>query len=74
MSNSAKTPKNLDALCRAQTLAAQLDALLAVTTGEVGESFNILSDLIRNNFMWACSDMASELVKALDEIEVRRGQ
>ncbi|MFL9859458.1 hypothetical protein PQR72_27625 [Paraburkholderia madseniana] len=74
MNKSDQACDSLDRLCRAQALAAQLEALLSVTTGEVGESFAILSDLFRNNFMWACGDMASELVKVLDEIEVRRGQ
>ncbi|MFL9930862.1 hypothetical protein P0D88_16745 [Paraburkholderia sp. RL18-103-BIB-C] len=59
---------SLDPLTRAQNLSAQLDALLSVTTGEVGDSFRMLSDLLQNNFLWACSDMAGELVSILDEV------
>jgi len=71
MDKPAQSLNNLDRLCRAQTLAAQLEALLSVTTGESGEGFRFLSDPHQGNFMWACADMAGELVNVLDEIEVR---
>jgi hypothetical protein len=71
MNKPAQAPDSLDRLDRAQALAAQLKALLSATTGEPGESFSILSDLLRSNFMWACVDMASELVEVLGEIEAR---
>ncbi|MBB2999677.1 hypothetical protein FHX57_002008 [Paraburkholderia tropica] len=64
---------NIDRLVRAQNLAAQLEGLLSVTTGEAGEGFRVLSDLHQGNFMWACLDMAGELVGILSEIEVHRG-
>lgn len=57
---------------RAQALATQLDALLQATTGEAGEGFRTLSDLLQSNFMWACSDMARELMEHLNEISVAR--
>jgi hypothetical protein len=66
-----KPGQSLGNLDRAQKLSAQLDALLAVTTGEVGESFRILSDSLQNDFLWACSDMAGELANIIGEIGVR---
>jgi hypothetical protein len=66
-----KPDQSLSNLDRAQKLSAQLDALLAVTTGEAGESFRILSDPLQNDFLWACSDMAGELANIIGKMEVR---
>lgn len=39
---------------------AQLKAMLFMTYGDAEESFSGMSDELRDNFMWACSDMADE--------------
>lgn len=70
MHNPAQRQGNLDRLNRAQTLSTQLEALLSATTGEAGEGFRVLSDVLQGNFMWACTDMAAELASVLNELEV----
>lgn len=72
MINPDRYLTNHSRLVRAQTLAAQLDALLEATTGEAGEGFRVLSDLLQGNFLWACSDMMKELLGHLNEIEAAR--
>ena len=73
MDKTAQRVSNIDVVTRAQNLSLQLDAQLTVTTGEVGDSFRMLSDVLQNNFLWACSDMAGELANILNELEVRHG-
>ena len=43
-------------------IALKLSAMLALTSGEPGETFRRLSDDIQGNYMWACADMARELM------------
>ena len=62
----------LSPLNRAQALASQLSALLEATTGEAGEGFRVLSDHVQNDFMWACADIATQLKKALEEVDGAR--
>jgi len=50
---------------------AQLEALLAMTCGETGEAFRIMSDDLQDAYMWACSMIAQEvreLTGALEKI------
>jgi len=44
--------------------AAQLSALLTVIVGEGFDSFNLYNDEIKQNYLWACQDLAWE-VKSL---------
>ncbi|MFT3818311.1 MAG: hypothetical protein QM750_11865 [Rubrivivax sp.] len=46
----------------------QLDAMLDMTWGEQGESFRCLSDENQGNFMWACSDVASEVRRLASQL------
>lgn len=48
----------------------QLNAMLAVTYGEVGESFRMLADDIQDSYMYACSQISLEIAqlkKVMDE-------
>lgn len=45
-----------------------LDAMLAMTWGEQGESFRCLNDEIQGNFMWACSEAARECRHLADQL------
>lgn len=38
---------------------AQLDAILAMTHGDAGESFRNMSDDLQDNFLWTCRSLAS---------------
>lgn len=42
------------------TKLAQLEALLTATYGNSGESFDSMSELKRDNYLWACTDMAGD--------------
>ncbi len=39
---------------------AQLKAMLFMTYGDAQEGFDGMNDELKDNFMWACSDMANE--------------
>jgi len=39
---------------------AQLEALLHGTYGEAQEGFNSMADELRDNYLWACADLAGE--------------
>ena len=50
---------------------AQLEALLAMTYGETGEAFRIMSEDLQEAYMWACGMIAQEvreLTAALEAI------
>lgn len=68
MTNSSMD--NLDRKDRASALAAQLEALLHNTHGEAGESFRHGSGELQDNYLWACFDLASEMRKLVDNLEV----
>ncbi|MGE4238693.1 hypothetical protein [Hydrogenophaga sp.] len=53
-----------------ETKARQLRSLLFVTYGEEtsGREFRGMSDELQDAYMWACADMAHDIVKALDGI------
>ena len=44
-------------------LADQLSAMLIIITGTGFQTFNTYNDHIKENYLWACSDHASELKK-----------
>lgn len=37
-----------------------LEAMLMATYGESGESFRVWNDLLQDNFMWSCAELATE--------------
>ncbi len=39
---------------------AQLEAILAMTHGDAGESFRNMSDDLQDNFLWTCRTLASD--------------
>jgi hypothetical protein len=65
-----KTDTNLDRLDRVIRLSSQLDALLIRTTGAEGSSFRAWADDIQENYMWACADIATELRRLIENLEV----
>lgn len=52
--------------------AKKLSALLNHTIGESGESFRNLSGEIQDDYLWACSDMAKQVVRSLEAIQGRK--
>ena len=63
LSMTESAPNALEEINTAHALATKLNALLAMTYGDQGESFRCMSDCIQDEYMWACSDMAEELKK-----------
>lgn len=57
--------ENLDELSKK---AAQLEALLLMTCGEGGEVFRRKSDEIQENYLWSCSEIASEVSKLAQKL------
>lgn len=53
-----------------ETKARQLRALLFCTYGNARESFAQMSDAIQDEYMWACADMAYDIVKSLEALGV----
>lgn len=51
---------------RAHEAANKLHALLMHTYGESGTHLRSMSGELQDHYMWACSDLASEIVSALD--------
>lgn len=61
--HSTQLPKEehenpIDALTRK---SAQLSALLSTTYGNCFESFEACNDTIKQNYLWACADLAHEV-------------
>lgn len=74
MANDTVNPPTLPAVLeeastRAHILAAKLNALLAFTYGESGDSFRNMSDHLQDEYMWSCSDMAAELKALVAKID-----
>lgn len=46
-------------------LALKLDAMLMHTYGESGEPFRNMHGDLQDRYLWACGDMARELVETL---------
>lgn len=64
----------LDRFDSLQQKLAQLDAMLTMSYGCAGEAFRNMSDALQENFLWACSDLASEcveLVSVLDQADFK---
>jgi hypothetical protein len=57
--------ENLDELSKK---TAQLHALLHMTCGEGGEVFRRRSDEIQENYLWACSEIASSASKLAQKL------
>lgn len=47
---------------------AQLQALLMMTFGEARESIDNMNEKLRDNYFWACSDMANDCLKLADDL------
>lgn len=47
---------------------AQLQALLMMTYGEARESIESMNDVLRDNYFWACSDMANDCLKLAEDL------
>ena len=53
---------------RAHRCATQLEALLAVTYGDLSGSFMNMADEYKDGYLWACADLATNIKEALEEI------
>jgi hypothetical protein len=51
----------LEVLDKLTCASLKLDALLACTYGQNGESFRDNNDEIQDTYLWACSDLAQEI-------------
>jgi hypothetical protein len=49
----------------------QLKALLTMTHGNAGETFNDMSDEMRDNYLWACASMAGDCEELAEAIGPR---
>jgi hypothetical protein len=59
---------------RLQDKTQQLEALLEMTYGGAGETFNAMSQSLRDRYLWACADMVrdcAELVESLGPVVYR---
>ena len=64
-----RASRQIDAFDKAHELTAKLEALLNMTCGEAGHLLRTMNPALQDAYMWACSDMATELkecVSALD--------
>lgn len=52
-----------DAFDESDCKARQLAALLEMTWGDAGESFRSLDENAQDYYLWACSDLAQQLVR-----------
>lgn len=62
---------NCNALDLKDTIDAktkQLSALLFQTCGEAGEMLRRQSEVVQDHYMWACADLAREVVDALEKL------
>lgn len=53
-----------------ETKARQLRALLYCTYGNARNSFAQMSDALQDEYLWACADMAHDIVKSLEALGV----
>ncbi len=58
-----------DKLCLLSGRTRQLHALLMMTYGEAADSFGSLNAEDRENYLWACADMANDCTRMADEAE-----
>ena len=59
----------LDALDKAHRLTAKLEALLSMACGDAGHLLRTMDPALQDAYMWACSDMATELKGCLGALE-----
>lgn len=52
----------LDRFDLLQQKLAQLDAMLNMSYGCAGEAFRNMNDALQDNYLWACSTLATECV------------
>lgn len=52
----------LDRFDSLQQKLAQLDAMLNMSYGCAGEAFRNMNDALQDNYLWACSTLATECV------------
>ena len=52
------------------TLAMKLHAMLDMTYGGAGEAFRDMADGLQDQFLWACGDLSTQLLAAL-ELDLR---
>jgi hypothetical protein len=50
--------------------SSQLTALITTTVGGGFEAFNLWNDTIKENFLWACADLAKEVEETSRILEV----
>lgn len=50
--------------------SSQLTALITTTVGGGFESFNLWNDTIKDNFLWACADLAKEVEETSRILEI----
>ncbi len=62
-----------EVLLMLETKMAHLEALLKATYGGGGESFRTLCDDFQDRYMWACSDMATEIRELFKQLNAMRG-
>ena len=65
----------IDRLDSLQQKLAQLEAMLMMSYGCAGETFRCMNDVLQDNYLWACSNLASEckdLVFGLSSASVYR--
>lgn len=58
-----------DALEEIHTTCLQLEALLANTFGESGESFRNMNNELQDNYLWCCTNMASALKRSVSRAQ-----
>lgn len=51
-----------------ETKSRQLRALLFMTYGNTRESFAQMNDAVQDEYLWACADMADDIVKSLEAL------
>ena len=56
-SRSAPELDDIDAL---MARVSKLQAMLAMTYGQAGESFRSMNRTLQDNYLWACADLAHE--------------
>lgn len=47
---------------------SQLEALLEMTYCDASEEFNAMDDRLRDNYLWACSDMVKDCIELDHEL------
>ena len=43
---------------------AQLQAMLQMTYGEARETFDCMNDQLRDNYLWACSELVNDCIES----------